>query len=79
MGDNCRTDELLDKLVERLESLEHTTRQPSITQWIPIYVALAGLFFSAANIYTGISTRIALLEQQVAIVKELVLKESIQP
>jgi exonuclease V gamma subunit len=67
---------VLLKVLERLESIESTVKQPqSMAQWIPVYVALAGLFFGASNIYTGIMTRITLLEQQVQLVKELVIKE----
>ena len=55
------------------EKVKDTINIPltALLQWIPIWLAIVGLFLSAANVYANVMTRIGTLETRLNLYSEV--------
>lgn len=74
-GDELRPEvrrELVRKAKPVLEEESAKTSMKNLAQWLPIYLGMAGLFFSAANIYAQQMTRMATIETRLDLLTSIV-------
>lgn len=64
--------ELVRRAEPVLREKENNDTMKNLVQWVPIYLALIGLFFSAANIYAQQMTRMATIETRLDLLTSIV-------